>query len=153
MTVDSRPTLSMDLPADPVRAFVAQLQQAIDTGNADMFNLQFAEDVLWGSPFGAVAVGYEQIHAIHARMFSSVVPVAGASRYEVEHVRFAAENVAIAYVRRVSTLRHGGSDKASSPGSFDELAIFVLVRRDDQWWLMAAQHVPDRRDVYLTKPV
>ena len=39
----------------------------------------------------------------------------------------------------------------SKPGSFDELALLVLVKRDDQWWLTAAQHVPDRRDVYLTK--
>ena len=39
----------------------------------------------------------------------------------------------------------------AKPGSFDELAMFVLVERDGTWWLGAAQHVPDRRDVYAAK--
>jgi len=145
-----RPTLSLDLSAEPVNAFIRQLQEAIDTGDAELFNLHFAEDVLWGSPFGAIAIGYEQIHAIHTRMFSSVTAVAGASRYEVEQVRFPVENVAVAYVRRVSAIHETTVDQ-SKPGSFDELALLVLVKRDEQWWLMAAQHVPDRRDVYLPK--
>ena len=145
-----RPTLSLQVSPEPVHSFVRQLQDAIDTGNAELFNLKFADDVLWGSPFGAVAVGYEQIHAIHSRMFSSVSSVPGASRYEVEHVRFPHENVAIAYVRRVTPTREGAIDH-SKPGSFDELALLVLVQRDDQWWLAAAQHVPDRRDVYSAK--
>ena len=145
-----RPTLSLNLSPEPVNAFVQQLQDAIDTGNAKLFNLNFAEDVLWGSPFGAVAVGYEQIHMIHSRMFSSVVPVPGASRYEVEHVRFPTEKVAIVYVRRVTPNRESVIDQ-SKAGSFDELALLLLVQREDQWWLAAAQHVPDRRDVYSTK--
>ncbi len=95
-------------------------------------------------------MGYDQIHAIHARMFSSVVPVPGAARYEVEHVRFPAANVALAYVRRVTPNRANVIDR-SQPGSFDELALLVLVQREEQWWLAAAQHVPDRRDVYATK--
>jgi uncharacterized protein (TIGR02246 family) len=145
-----RPTLSLPRSAEPVQAFVQQLQQAIDTGDADLFNLSFAEDVLWGSPFGAIAEGYEQIHAIHTRMFSSVVPVKGASRYVVEQVRFLVEGVAVAYVRRVSSSPEGLADHRK-PGSFDELALMVLVEREGKWWLAAAQHVPDRRDVYSTK--
>ncbi len=146
----TRPTLSLPLSITPVNEFVQQLQKAIDTGNADLFNLNFAEDVLWGSPFGAVAVGYEQIHGIHSRMFSSIVPVPGASQFVVEHVRFPTENVAIAYVRRIAQNRVSTIDQ-SQPGSFDELALLVLVERAGQWWLAAAQHVPDRRDVYSTK--
>lgn len=150
MSEGLRPTLSLNLTPESVNAFVQQLQAAIDTGNADLFNLNFAEDVLWGSPFGAIAVGYDQIHAIHARMFASVSSVPGASRYEVEHVHFLAESVAVAYVRRVSRSREHEIDQ-SKPGSFDELALLVLVQREDIWWLAAAQHVPDRRDVYSTK--
>jgi uncharacterized protein (TIGR02246 family) len=149
MSEVKRPTLSLNLSPEPVHAFVQQLQDAIDTGNADLFNLNFAEDVLWGSPFGAVAVGYEQIHAIHSRMFASVVAVKGASRYQVEHVRFLSENIAIAYVRRVTPNRENVIDQ-SRPGAFDELALLVLVQREGKWWLAAAQHVPDRRDVYST---
>jgi hypothetical protein len=83
-----RPTLSLSQANDPVDAFVQELQTAIDTGDADHFNRRFAQDVLWGSPFGAVAVGFDQIHAIHARMFASVVPVKGAARYVVEHAQY-----------------------------------------------------------------
>jgi len=152
-----RPTLSVSQANDPVHAFVHGLQVAIDTGNADHFNRRFAQDVLWGSPFGAVAVGFDQIHAIHARMFASVVPVKGAARYVVEHAQFPTADVAVAYVRRVAAQPHQTSPplepqstqpSPARPGSFDELALLVLVQRDGQWWLAAAQHVPDRRDVY-----
>ena len=142
-----RPKLSLDCVNDPIAAFVSELQDAIDTGDVTKFNRHFAHDVLWGSPFGAVAVGYDQIHAIHAKMFSSVVAVKGAARYTVEHTMFVSDDVAIAYIRRIST-QPIETTKAGSPASFDELALIVLVRREDQWWLAAAQHVPDRRDVY-----
>jgi hypothetical protein len=52
--------------------------------------------------FGAVALGFDQIHAIHVRMFASVVPVKGAARYVVEHAQFPTEDVAVAYVCRVA---------------------------------------------------
>ena len=143
-----RPSLGVSRDNEPVDAFVRELQIAIDTGDAERFNLHFAEDVLWGSPFGAVAVGYEQIHAIHSRMFASVVPLPVASRYFVAHVCFPTEDVAVAYVRRISGNRAAPRGQLA-PGSFDELALFVLVRRDGVWWLAAAQHVPDRRDVYV----
>jgi uncharacterized protein (TIGR02246 family) len=142
-----RPSLGLDRSSEPVDAFVRELQDAIDTGDAELFNQHFADDVLWGSPFGAVAIGYHQIHAIHARMFASVVPSKGASRYHVEHVRFPTDDVAVAYVRRLSVHRAAPPDPRQ-PGSFDELALLVLVRRDGAWWLAAGQHVPDRRDVY-----
>lgn len=143
----SRPSLGQNLDREPVEAFVRNLQEAIDTGDAGRFNLHFAEDVHWGSPFGAVAVGYTQIHAIHGRMFASVKPTPGASCYSVEHVLFPEETVAIAYVRRASPTSRATADP-HAPGSFDELAMLVLVLRDGVWWLAAAQHVPDRRDVY-----
>ena len=148
MSDRTRPSLGLDLSPEPVESFVRGLQEAIDTGDAGRFNLQFAQDVLWGSPFGAVAVGYDQIHAIHSRMFAPVVPSPGGSRYIVEHVRFPARQVAVAYVRRVAA-EPPEQTAQNVPGAFDELALFVLVERDGAWWLAAAQHVPDRRDVYL----
>lgn len=147
MTDKERPSLGLDRDRGPVDSFVDQLQIAIDNGDAAHFNERFARDALWGSPFGAVAVGYDQIHAIHTRMFGSAGPSAGASRYSVEHVKFPTEDVAIAYTRRVSGTRAADTEPALG-GSFDELALMVLVRRDGVWWLAAAQHVPDRRDVY-----
>ena len=155
MTRFERPALAVDHDRAPVDDFVRELQQAIDGGDPDRFNGRFAADVLWGSPFGAVVDGYDAIHAIHTRIFGATPaapgasPAApGASRYVVEHARFPTPDVAIAYVRRLRA--HGGSPDATpgKPDSFDELALFVLVHRDGQWWLAAGQHVPDRRDVY-----
>jgi uncharacterized protein (TIGR02246 family) len=143
-----RPELSLDLPLESVNEFIRQWQEAIDTGNAELFNQQFAEDVLWGSPFGAIAEGYDQIHAIHSQMFSSVTPVPRAAKYNIEHIRFPSDGVAIVYVRRVAVNREIDNRKL---GPFDELALLVLVQRENAWWLAAAQHVPDRRDIYLAK--
>lgn len=136
---------------EPLSAFVAQLQTAIDTADAQLFNQSFAQDVLWGSPFGAVVSGYEQIHTIHSRMFANLTPVAGASRYQVETFSQPSNDVIIAYIRRLANLAELKQPFQSEPklgNAFDELALIVLIQREGQWWLAAAQHLPDRRDVY-----
>lgn len=147
-----RPVLARDSGTAGVDEFVAGLQAAIDAMDADGFNRQFARDVLWGSPFGLVVSGYDEIHSIHSTMFgaASARQAQGkgdGSHYEIEHARRVADDVAIAYVRRTS-LAERGEPQPGRPDAFDELALFVLVRRDDDWWLAAGLHTPDRRDVY-----
>ena len=148
MSHTERPALGVLCDRAPVDAFVRELQAAVDRGDAALFDRRFAQDVLWGSPFGAVVDGFDQIQAIHHRMFAAQTAVPAASRYEVEHVRFPTDDVAIVYVRRLRAHARGAEQAPGNPGSFDELALFVLVRRDGEWWLAAGQHVPDRRDVY-----
>jgi hypothetical protein len=114
MTSKIRPNITQPYDISPIENFIAELQEAIDTGDADLFNKRFSKDILWGSPFAAI-------------------------------VR---ENVAIAYVRKLVKNKKVSSDEINSR-SFDELALFILVKENGQWWLVAAQHVPDRRDVYL----
>jgi uncharacterized protein (TIGR02246 family) len=150
-----RPVLAVEGGGAAVEELVAGLQAAIDASDADLFNGAFARDVLWGSPFGAVVAGYDQIHAIHSQMFAAAGArqaqgSAGGSRYEIEHARLVAEDVAIAYVRRLSLAKTAGTadEQPGRADAFDELALFVLVRRDDAWWLAAGLHTPDRRDVY-----
>ena len=153
----TRPTLDRsphDDGVDPVDDFVAVLQDGVDRADADRFNERFAADVLWGSPFGAVVEGYDAIHEIHGPMFAAAAEAAacqqrgrgagGGSTYAVEHVRFPTDDVAIAYVRRTTAAPEGELEPGRA-GGFDELALFVLVRRDGTWWLAAGQHVPDRR--------
>ena len=50
-----------------VDAFTAGLQAGHDQRDADILNGQFAGDVIWGSPFGALVEGYDQLHPIHVR--------------------------------------------------------------------------------------
>ena len=135
-----RPTLALSRDPSPVLALVQDLQAGADAFNAERFNAPCAADVLWGSPFGAVVDGYETLHAIHTQMFAAASRE-GRSRYDVEHVRFLTDDVAVAYVRRTSS-----GNRTSN--TFDELALFVFTRRDDTWWLAAGQHTPDRREVY-----
>lgn len=147
-----RPTLARGDGTTGVEEFVQGLQMAVDALDADLFNEHFAGDVLWGSPFGAIVEGYDDIHAIHTAMFGQArarreASPGGGSRYEVEHARLVADDVALAYVRRVS-LAARGDDEPGRADAFDELALFVLVRREGTWWLAAGLHTPDRRDVY-----
>lgn len=147
-----RPILASGDGTAGVEEFVHGLQVAVDASDADLFNEHFAGDVLWGSPFGAVVDGYDDIHAIHTAMFGQAraqqaESPGGGSRYEVEHARRVADDVAVAYVRRVS-LAERGDDEPGRADAFDEVALFVLVRRDGTWWLAAGLHTPDRRDVY-----
>jgi hypothetical protein len=83
-----RPTLTLENDPKAVEEFVAGLQAAIDAWDTDAFNRQFAGDVLWGSPFGAIVSGYDEIHAIHSRMHAAASArraqrQGGGSRYEV----------------------------------------------------------------------
>jgi uncharacterized protein (TIGR02246 family) len=152
-----RPTLALEDDPQAVEELVAGLQAAIDALDADRFNRQFAADVLWGSPFGAIVSGYDEIHAIHSRMHAAAKEreaqgQGGGSRYEIEHARLVAPDTAIAFVRRFSLVERGErAERDEAPGradAFDELALFVLVHRDGAWWLAAGLHTPDRREVY-----
>ena len=103
-----RPTLTADPDwlreaRDVVDRFVAGLQAGIDTADAETYNAEFGEDVMWGSPYGATVIGYDALHSIHRGMFGRGVAVAGASsRYQTVHVMAPTPDVAIAHVRRVA---------------------------------------------------
>ena len=51
-------------------------------------------------------------------------------------------------MRRFSLAEKKTDEQPGRADTFDELALFVLVRRDVTWWLAAGLHTPDRRDVY-----
>ena len=110
----------------------AELQQAGESADADRYDNSFAADVLWGSPFGALVVGYGQINAIHRRMMGRREPVAPPSRFEVVAANSPAPGVVVTQIRR----------QALDPEAFSEVAMYVLVERDGRWWLSAAQNTP-----------
>lgn len=147
-----RPDLHQPVATDPLVAFVAQFQAAIDSGDAELFNRSFAQDVRWGSPFGAVVSGYEAIHAIHTQMFARLRPVAGTWRYSLEESFQPAPDVAIGYIRR-QLVDTGLAQEIALGQRFDELALVVLIQREGEWWLSAAQHVPDRREIYASSEI
>ena len=145
-----RPTLTADPDwlreaRDAVDRFVAGLQAGIDTGDAETYNAEFGEDVMWGSPYGATVIGYDALHSIHRGMFGRGVAVAGASsRYQTVHVMAPTPDVAIAHVRRVALDAGGEQFPIDDASAFSEMAMYVLVRCEGTWWLAAGQNTPIR---------
>jgi uncharacterized protein (TIGR02246 family) len=127
------------------QAFAAGLQAGHDRRDAEMLNAQFAADVIWGSPYGALVDGYERLHPIHVR-FQQHPKGPVDFHYQVRHVLAVSDEVIVAHIARVAT----APDGKPLPPSFDpeqpfsEMAMYVLVRRDGHWWLAAGQNTPMR---------
>ncbi|HEY7065047.1 MAG TPA: hypothetical protein VII06_26465 [Chloroflexota bacterium] len=145
----SRPTLG-DAAAQPaadaaVAALVAELQQGWDQHDAAITDRHVAADVAWGSPYGAIVDDYDRLHAIHARLKQQGAG-GEASRFEVKRAFAVSADVVIAQVARQALDREGRPIEPSSDttSAFSELALYVLVRRDGEWWLAAGHNTPIR---------
>jgi uncharacterized protein (TIGR02246 family) len=143
----TRPHLAVTNPdaLAAVESFAAGLQAGHDERDAEILNQQFAADVIWGSPFGALVDGYDQLHPIHVH-FQQAASGNPLFRYEVRHVLPVSDDVIVAHIARLA-LDSGGTPlppTADPDQPFSEMAMYVLVRRDDQWWLAAGQNTPMR---------
>jgi pyridoxamine 5'-phosphate oxidase family protein len=129
--------------AEAVAGLIAELQVGIDVHDADIYNRHFAADVIWGSPYGAIVQGYDELHAIHTHLLEQATG-GPPSRYEVVQVVAPTPDVALAHVRRVALDPTGRPlPPAPEPGSgFSEMALYVVVRRGRDWWLAAGQNTP-----------
>lgn len=128
-----------------VQSFASGLQAGHDQRDAEVLNRQFAADVIWGSPYGALVEGYDRLHSIHVR-FQQKPKEGPEFRYRVRHVTAISEDVVIAHIARLAVGSDGNPLPPSSAADqpFSEMAMYVLVRRDGQWWLAAGQNTPIR---------
>jgi len=128
-----------------VVGLVEELQAGWDEHDADVTDAHLAQDVLWGSPFGAALQGYEQLHGIHVRLKEQGMG-GSSSRFEIVRALAPTPNVVVAQVRRVALGIDGQAVEPSSDltGAFSEMALYVLVRRDRTWWLAAGHNTPVR---------
>lgn len=111
-------------------ALAEQLQHGLDASDADAYDSWFTGDIMWGSHLGTTVTGYDELNAIHHRLMQA--GAAPDSRFEVVAARSPAPNVVLAHIRR----------SARADGGFSEMALYVLVERDGEWWLAAAQNTP-----------
>jgi uncharacterized protein (TIGR02246 family) len=139
-TESGRPSLHQAMYAvdadDAVRQLVERLQTGLDRGDADRYDSMFAADVLWGSPYGLVLAGFDRLNAIHRTLMDK--PAVSPSRYEQVQTLALAPDVVVTHVRRKYLLDVGSTD---APG-FSEMAMYVLVQRNDRWWLAGGQNTP-----------
>jgi uncharacterized protein (TIGR02246 family) len=128
-----------------VDAFTAGLQAGHDQRDAEILNRQFAEDLVWGSPFGALVEGYGQLHPIHVR-FQQHAAERPRFRYQVRHVLPLGNDVIVAHIARLALTDEGEPRQPTGDPDqpFSEMAMYVLVWRDGQWWLAAGQNTPIR---------
>jgi uncharacterized protein (TIGR02246 family) len=114
-----------------VGLLVADLQAGWDDHDADVTDRRLADDVLWGSPFGKTLQGYDRLHPIHEELKRNSV---GGERSRFEAVQWLAPapGVALAQVRRTAL--------DDSDAAFSEMALYVLVERDGDWWVAAGQN-------------
>lgn len=143
--MSARPTIARPDPdgqaRSAVEALVATLQAGWDTGDAEIADRQFSADIAWGSPYGATVHGFETLFAIHQRL-KAEGRGGSRSRYEIDRVLPISDDVIVAHVARLA-LDSGGAPVAGSADDdapFSEMAMYVLVRRGDDWWLAAGQN-------------
>ena len=126
------PDPSADLAS--IRRFVQVVENTQWQRNADAFLALFAPDAVWTNPMGRRLTGLEEI-ARFTRQGLAIAPSDVFATYEVEHVSFLGDDVAVVNVRS----RAVTADRTPIPGEPDGAKLYVLVRHKKDW-LLAAGH-------------
>jgi uncharacterized protein (TIGR02246 family) len=139
----SRPSLATDNEANraaerAVDQLVDDLQHGMDEQDAERADRSFAQDLSWGGPFGTIVDGIDELLPIHRRLKAK--GAAGRSRFEVRRVLSPSPGVAIAHVARLALDEQG--EPLPPDQGFSEMALYVLIERDGEWWLAAGQNTP-----------
>lgn len=131
-----------DRERDAILAVITTLERAVNASDGDLFDSVLSEDVIWGSPKGQIVLGLEQLNPIHRRLAANSRQYGQTSLFTLEALGFIGPDFACASVRRTG-LDESGVPLTPSPGSIvQELALYVLVRRKDRWWIASAQNTP-----------
>ncbi|MGH3357750.1 MAG: SgcJ/EcaC family oxidoreductase [Nocardioidaceae bacterium] len=145
-TSELRPSLADTARAhdDDVAAIhriVADIETAFNTNDPDLMNAHFAAD---GSAVNAVG---HRLRGIDAMRDAAEAGLSGFVRdqyvrYEVTDVEFPRPDVALAYKMARAT----DADGAPLRVGHDMVALYVLVKDDGRWWIIARQNtlVPEQ---------
>jgi len=121
---------------------VSTLERGFNSHDADVTDSVMAQDIVWGSPKGEVVTGLGTLNAIHHRLKTQHVGGVK-SRYEIKEVAFLDKDTACAHVSRIGTDEHGAPlERTSKRTIAQEMALYILVKRGDRWWIAAGQNTP-----------
>src|SRR5271170_5133786 len=109
---------------------ISVLERAVNTSNGDLFDSVLSEDVIWGSPKGQIVIGLEHWNPIHRRLATHSRQYGYSSRFTLEALGFLGPDIACASVRRTGLDEHEMPLNPSLGSIFQELALYVLARRD-----------------------
>ena len=126
------PDRSADLAS--IRRFVQVVENTQWQRNADAFLALFDPDAVWTNPIGRRLTGLDEISRF-TREGLAMAPVDVFATYEVEHVTFPGDDVAVVNVRS----RAVTADRIPISGEPDGAKLYVLVRNKKDW-LLAAGH-------------
>lgn len=135
-----------DAEAEAVaQALVTELQEGWDAHDASFADRHLAADVAWGSPFGAVLHDLGTLHPIHDAQHVNR-PASARSRFDLQRVMRLGPDAVAAHVLRHQLDEHGAVVRPSNDPRepFSEMTLYVLVRREGEWWVAAAQTTPVR---------
>jgi NAD(P)H-dependent FMN reductase len=131
MAVDD--PLSHRSGAEGLAELIGDLQESIERVDPDIYDYRFADDVLWGNPFGGTLAGFHDVNSAHRWIMAT--NGAPPSSYEIVQMLTPLDGVTIAHVRRNDL-------SVATDDPFSEMALYVLVKRGGSWWLAAAQNTP-----------
>ena len=117
-----------------IHRFVQVVENTQWQRNADAFLALFAPDAVWTNPVGRRLTGLDEISRF-TRQGLAVSPPDVFATYEVEHVTFPGDDVAVVNVRS----RAVRADRTPIPGEPDGAKLYVLTRHKKDW-LLAAGH-------------
>ncbi len=128
-----RPRRADDVAA--IERIVADIETALNTNDAGLAVRHFAADARAVDVRGRTREGAEDLLEAHLAAFAG--PLAGQFvRYDVADIAFVRPDVALAFKHATAT------DADGTPVGVGHamVALYVLVREHDRWWIAARQN-------------
>ena len=135
MTISITPAHSSDDDVDELVARVAELERTQRTEDVEGFIALFDADAVWVSAAGVRLIGQRQI----AEFTSKVLPgafVDGSVRYDVEHIRFITDDVALTGVDQEYL---DAEEQPMSP-PVKGRPSYIWRKQNGQWFIASGQN-------------
>ncbi|MBH5318444.1 SgcJ/EcaC family oxidoreductase [Paenibacillus sp. GSMTC-2017] len=120
---------------DRIRGVITEMESAFNRHDAEALDLHFTQNATWVNVFGERLTGWNQINEAHKFVLEGPLKDSYAS-YKIESIVFAHSDVAIAHIRQFPTTAEG----EKIDGGQGSIAIYVLVKEEEVWRLIAGQN-------------